>query len=234
MHLNESIATLGFARRAAEYKRADLVFSDLNRLRTIREKAGPFQIIFGGKAHPRDEAGKAVIRKVFEAAAALRDSIPVVYVENYDMRWAGLFTAGVDLWLNTPHRPFEASGTSGMKAAMNGVPSLSVRDGWWVEGHLEGITGWSIGYEEDPERHDIEIASLYDKLERVILPLYYSHSDGYAEVMRSAIAINGSFINTQRMVAQYLSNAYYPRADASSGNNLRQDLASGAEFARTV
>jgi starch phosphorylase len=140
----------------------------------------------------------------------------------------------VDLWLNTPHRPFEASGTSGMKAAMNGVPSLSVRDGWWVEGHLEGITGWSIGYEEDPERHDIEIASLYDKLERVILPLYYSHSDGYAEVMRSAIAINGSFFNTQRMVAQYVSNAYYPRADASSGNNLRQDLASGAEFARTV
>jgi starch phosphorylase len=234
MHLNESIATLGFARRAAEYKRADLVFSDLNRLRAIREKAGPFQIIFSGKAHPRDEAGKAVIRKIVQAAAALRDSIPVVYVENYDMRWAGLFSAGVDLWLNTPHRPFEASGTSGMKAAMNGVPSFSVRDGWWVEGHLEGITGWSIGYEEDPERHDIEIASLYDKLERVILPLYYSHSDGYAEVMRSAIAINGSFFNTQRMVAQYVSNAYYPRVDTSSGNNLRHDLASGAEFARTV
>lgn len=134
VHLNESIATLGFARRAAEYKRADLVFSDLNRLRAIREKAGPFQIIFGGKAHPRDEAGKAVIRKVVQAATALGDCIPVLYIENYDMRWGGLITAGVDLWLNTPHRPFEASGTSGMKAAMNGVPSLSVRDGWWVEG----------------------------------------------------------------------------------------------------
>jgi starch phosphorylase len=218
VQLNENVATIGFARRAAEYKRADLVFSDLNRLRAIREKIGPFQIVFGGKAHPREEAGKAVIRKVFEAAAALRESIPVVYVENYDMRWGGLFTAGVDLWLNTPHRPFEASGTSGMKAAMNGVPSLSVRDGWWVEGHFEGTTGWSIGYEEDPERHDIEIASLYDKLERVIFPMYYAQPLAYAQVMRSAIALNGSFFNSQRMLSQYVSNAYYPRTETSSEN----------------
>jgi glycogen phosphorylase len=222
MHLNENVATLGFARRAAEYKRADLVFSDLNRLHAIREKSGPFQMVFGGKAHPRDEGGKAVIRKVMEAAAALRESIPVVYVENYDMRWAGLFTAGVDLWLNTPHRPLEASGTSGMKAAMNGVPSLSVRDGWWVEGHFEGTTGWSIGYEEDPERHDIEIASLYDKLERVILPMYYSKPLAYAQVMRSAIALNGSFFNTQRMLAQYALNAYYPRPETSSNHTESQ------------
>ncbi|MGB9464736.1 MAG: alpha-glucan family phosphorylase [Candidatus Acidiferrum sp.] len=220
-HLNETVATLGFARRAAEYKRADFIFSDLNRLRAIREKIGPFQIVFGGKAHPRDEAGKAVIRRVMEAAAALRELIPVVYVENYDMRWAGLFTAGADLWLNTPHRPFEASGTSGMKAAMNGVPSLSVRDGWWVEGHFEGTTGWSIGYEEDPERHDIEIASLYDKLERVILPMYYSRPRAYAEIMRSAIALNGSFFNTQRMLSQYVTNAYYSRVESSSENNAQ-------------
>ncbi len=224
MHLNENVATLGFARRAAEYKLADLLFSDLNRLRAIREKAGPFQIIFGGKAHPKDEAGKTIIRRVVEAAAALRDSIPVVYVENYDMRWASLFTAGVDLWLNTPHRPFEASGTSGMKAAMNGVPSLSVRDGWWIEGHFEGITGWSIGFEEDPERHDIEIASLYDKLEGVILPKYYAHPDAYAEVMRSTIALNGSFFNTQRMLAQYVSNAYYPKINVSSASTLQDDV----------
>ena len=222
--LNGDIATLGFARRAAEYKRADLIFSDLNRLRSIREKAGPFQIVFGGKAHPRDEAGKAVIRKVVEAGAALRETIPVVYVENYDMRWARLLTAGVDLWLNTPHRPFEASGTSGMKAAMNGVPSLSVRDGWWVEGHLEGTTGWSIGYEEDPERRDIEIASLYDKLEGVILPLYYSNPEGYANIMRSTIAVNGSFFNTQRTLAQYVSNAYYPRTSVSSESTIQHDV----------
>ena len=224
VHLNENVATLGFARRAAEYKRADLLFSDLNRLRAIREKAGPFQIILGGKTHPRDEAGKTIIRKVVEAAAALRDFIPVVYVENYDMRWASLFTAGVDLWLNTPHRLFEASGTSGMKAAMNGVPSLSVRDGWWIEGHFEGITGWSIGFEEDPERHDIEIASLYDKLEGVILPKYYSHPDAYAEVMRSTSALNGSFFNTQRMLAQYVSNAYYPRTNVSSESTLQHGV----------
>jgi glycogen phosphorylase len=212
--LDGKVATFGFARRAAEYKRADFIFSDLKRLREIREKAGPFQIIFGGKAHPHDEAGKAAIRRVFAAAEALGDSIPVIYVENYDMRWASLFTSGVDLWLNTPHRPFEASGTSGMKAAMNGVPSLSVRDGWWVEGHFEGTTGWSIGYEEDPEQHAIELASLYEKLEHVILPMFYSQPQEYAAVMRSTIALNGSFFNTQRMLSQYVSNAYYPEVDA--------------------
>lgn len=209
--LQANVATFGFARRAAAYKRAELIFSDLNRLRAIREKVGPFQMIFGGKAHPKDQAGKAAIRKVAEAAAALRESIPVAYVENYDMRWASLFTAGVDVWLNTPHRPFEASGTSGMKAAMNGVPSLSVLDGWWVEGHVEGVTGWSIGSEKNPEQSEFEIASMYDKLERVILPMYYSKPEAYAEVMRSTIALNGSFFNTQRMLSQYVLNAYYPR-----------------------
>ena len=223
--LSESVATLGFARRAAEYKRADLLFADLNRLRLIRQNAGPFQIVFGGKAHPQDEPGKAVIRRVFEAASALRDSIPVVYIPDYDIRWARLFTSGVDLWLNTPHRPLEASGTSGMKAAFNGVPSLSVRDGWWVEGHFEGVTGWSIGYDEDPEEHAVELASLYEKLERIILPMFYSESQTYTQVMRSAIAVNGSFFNTQRMVSQYLLNAYSPEC-----NRLRQaEVPSDAE-----
>ncbi len=208
VQLAENVATLGFARRAAEYKRADLLFSDLNRLRAIQKNAGPFQVVFAGKAHPRDESGKAMIRKVFEAAAALRDVVPVVYVPDYDLRWAQRFTAGVDLWLNTPHRPFEASGTSGMKAALNGVPNLSVRDGWWVEGHFEGVTGWSIGYDEDPERRDVEIASLYDKLEHTILPLFYSQPQVYAQIMRSTIAVNGSFFNTQRMLSQYLLDAY--------------------------
>lgn len=206
--LDASIATLGFARRAATYKRADLVFADLNRLRSIRQSAGPFQIIFGGKAHPQDEEGRAVIRRVFEAASALRETIPIVYIPDYNIQWARRFTSGVDLWLNTPHRPLEASGTSGMKAALNGVPSLSVRDGWWIEGHFEGVTGWSIGYDEDPEAHAVELASLYEKLERVILPTFYSRPQAYTQIMRSAIAVNGSFFNTQRMVSQYLLNAY--------------------------
>ncbi len=221
VQLSENVATLGFARRAAAYKRADLLFSDLNRLRAIRKNAGPFQVVFGGKAHPRDEAGKAEIRKVFEAAAALCDVIPVVYVSDYDIRWAQLFTAGVDLWLNTPHRPFEASGTSGMKAAMNGVPSLSVRDGWWVEGHFEGVTGWSVGVDEDPELPEVEVASLYDKLERLILPMFYEHPRTYAEIMRSAIAVNGSFFNTQRMLAQYVRNAYFPGIPDGMPQNVK-------------
>lgn len=217
VQLSENVATVGFARRAAEYKRADLLFSDLNRLRTIQKNAGPFQVVFGGKAHPRDDSGKAEIRRVFEAAAALRDVIPVIYVSNYDLRWAQLFTAGVDLWLNTPHRPFEASGTSGMKAALNGVPSFSVRDGWWVEGHFEGVTGWSIGYDDDPERSDVEVAALYNKLEHVILPMFYSEPEAYGQIMRSTIAVNGSFFNTQRMLSQYVREAYFPNTSNTGG-----------------
>ena len=228
VQLSDSVATLGFARRAAEYKRADLLFSDLNRLRAIRKNAGPFQIVFGGKAHPRDEAGKAVIRKIFEAATALRDVIPIAYVSDYDFRWAQLFTAGVDIWLNTPHRPFEASGTSGMKAALNAVPSLSVRDGWWVEGHFEGVTGWSIGYGEDPEHHDVEIASLYDKLEHTILPMFYSQPQAFAQLMRSTIAVNGSFFNTQRMLAQYVLHADFPK-----GENAETEIPAGETKAST-
>ncbi len=226
--LSESVATIGFARRAAVYKRADLLFSDLARLRAIRQRVGPFQVVFGGKAHPRDEDGKAVIQRVFDAAAQLHGVIPVVYVENYDMHWARLLASGVDLWLNTPHRPFEASGTSGMKASLNGVPSLSVRDGWWIEGHLEGVTGWSIGLDEGPEEHEIEVASMYEKLEHVILPMFYERPAAYAAVMRSAIAINASFFNTQRMLSQYLANAYFPEEMASKETALRSATASAS------
>jgi starch phosphorylase len=208
VQFSETVATIGFARRATTYKRADLFFRDLERLRAIRQQVGPLQIVYGGKAHPRDLDGKAVIRNLFEDAAALRDSIPMVYLENYDIRWAQLLTSGVDLWLNTPHRPFEASGTSGMKAAMNGVPSFSVLDGWWVEGHFEGVTGWSIGSDDDGNRESVEVNSMYEKLQYVILPMFYERPGKYAEVMRSAIAVNGSFFNAQRMVSQYLLNAY--------------------------
>ena len=208
-HLDENVMTLCFARRAATYKRADLLFEDLDRLKSIAQRAGPFQVIYGGKAHPQDDDGKAVIRRIFEFAARLGEDIRIVYMENYDMELARSLCAGVDLWLNTPQRPMEASGTSGMKAALNGVPSLSILDGWWIEGHVEGVTGWAIG-----DRYDagIDLAeeanSLYDKLEHVILPLFYSQPQAYTEIRRSTIALNGSFFHTQRMVLQYLRNAY--------------------------
>jgi starch phosphorylase len=208
--LDPNVMTIGFARRATPYKRADLIFSDLDRLTQIARTVGKIQIVYGGKAHPHDGGGKDLIRRIYSARERLSDLVKVVYVENYEMAVAGKMVAGVDLWLNNPMKPLEASGTSGMKAALNGVPSFSVLDGWWVEGHVEGITGWSIGgpdAEGDPSRDAVD---LYIKLERVILPLFYGLPFAYAEVMRSAIALNGSFFNTQRMVRQYVHNAYFP------------------------
>lgn len=208
-HLEEAVFTIGFARRATAYKRADLLFRDLDRLRSIAQDVGPLQVVMGGKAHPKDEGGKYLIRRIFEAAEALQPLIRVVYVENYDMDWAKTLCSGVDLWLNTPKRPHEASGASGMKAAMNGVPNLSVLDGWWIEGHIEGVTGWSIGEDANLESDDsADATALYDKLERVVLPMFYGRRDEYLKVRRSAIALNGSYFNTQRMVFQYAVNAY--------------------------
>lgn len=213
VQLKESVLTIGFARRAAAYKRADLLFSDLERLRKIARQVGPFQVIYAGKAHPRDEPGKSLIRHVVQAAAELNgESIKVVYLENYEIALAHLITSGVDLWLNTPHRPQEASGTSGMKAALNGVPSLSILDGWWIEGCLEGVTGWAIGHDDDiPRDPSDECASLYHKLETIVVPMYYGRPSAYAEIMRSAISVNGSFFNAHRMLDQYVNNAYFPR-----------------------
>lgn len=209
VRLPENVLTIGFARRATTYKRQDLLFFDPERLRGIARGVGPLQVIYGGKAHPCDEGGKEMIRRVFAAAAILGDAVPVVYLENYDMALGKLICAGVDLWLNTPLRPQEASGTSGMKAALNGVPSLSVLDGWWIEGHVENVTGWSIGGDSEPLRDPVSDAtSLYDKLEKIIVPLYYGNPSAYASIRRFAIALNGSFFNTQRMVSQYVANAY--------------------------
>lgn len=214
IELREDVFTLGFARRATAYKRADLVLRDPSRLKRIAQQVGPIQVIYGGKAHPRDESGKGMIRRVFEAARQLGESVRLVYLEDYDMELARLLVAGVDLWLNTPRKPQEASGTSGMKAALNGVPSLSVLDGWWIEGHIEGVTGWSIPHgRHGPEDESGEVNAMYDKLERVIVPLYYGQPPGYAEMMRSAIALNGAFFNTQRMLTQYLRNAYFPAGE---------------------
>jgi len=210
--MDPDVFTIGFARRATTWKRADLLFRDVARLEAIHARVGAMQLIYGGKAHPHDDAGKGLIRRIFEVKAALGDRLRLVYLEEYDMRLARLVTAGVDLWLNTPQPPLEASGTSGMKAAINGVPSLSVLDGWWVEGCIEGVTGWAIGDDNGIERerdHAADAASLYGKLEHVILPMFYAERDRYIEVMRHALAINGSFFNTERMLEQYMRKAYF-------------------------
>jgi len=207
------VFTIGFARRAAAYKRTDLLFSDSERLRGIADRCGGMQIIYAGKAHPQDQAGKEQIQRVFRARDQLRDKIKIAYLENYSMEIGKMMTAGVDVWLNTPLPPMEASGTSGMKAAVNGVPSLSVLDGWWIEGCIEGVTGWSIGPADRKTAvvsdHSQDAVSLYDKLEQIILPLYYHRRDDYLDVMRHSIALNGSFFNTHRMLQQYVLKAYF-------------------------
>ncbi|MEM0982740.1 MAG: alpha-glucan family phosphorylase [Planctomycetota bacterium] len=228
--MDENAFTICFARRATAYKRAHLVLSDPKKLREVAEKAGPVQILYGGKAHPRDTDGQAIIKQIFETAEELGDAVKVAYVQNYEMTPCALMVGGCDLWLNTPRPPLEASGTSGMKAAMNGIPSLSIVDGWWVEGWIEGVTGWSVGEdlynpddipdegagEDDPKvvakRHEKQNAehadSIYTKLRETIVPMFHNEPDRFAEIMRNSIAINGSFFTTQRMMQEYASRAY--------------------------
>jgi starch phosphorylase len=212
--MDQHIMTIGFARRVTPYKRAMLIFADLQRLKTISEHCGPIQIIFSGKAHPKDVNGKNLIEDIFKTKALINHDIRIAYLPDYDMDIGRLMTSGVDLWLNTPLPPMEASGTSGMKAAINGVPSLSVLDGWWIEGCIEGVTGWAINGVEattvNPEQQTAHEANiLYSKLENVIMPLYYQNCDAYIDIMRHAIAINGSFFNTERMISQYVTKAYF-------------------------
>jgi starch phosphorylase len=211
VQLDPKVMTIGFARRSTPYKRADLIFQDLDRLRDMTRHIGPLQIVYAGKAHPRDGLGKQLIERIYEAKAHLGDALKVAYLENYDMTLGSILTSGSDIWLNTPLRPLEASGTSGMKAALNGVPSFSTLDGWWIEGCVEGVTGWAIGEDrtlpQDPSHDAID---LYRKLEREILPMYYGLPYRWAELSRNAIALNGSFFNTQRMVGEYFLNAYFP------------------------
>ena len=207
--MDSEVLTIGFARRATAYKRADLVFSDVQRLMSISRNVGKMQFVFSGKAHPKDLPGKELIRKVISVSRQLKDQVKIVYLENYDMELAKMLISGVDLWLNTPRKPEEASGTSGMKAAHNGVPSLSILDGWWIEGCIEGVTGWSIGTAATEESSDAEDSSyLYDKLEKVVVPTFYRDRDKWIDMMRHSIAINGSFFNTHRMVQQYVLSAY--------------------------
>lgn len=211
IELDTEILTIGFARRAVAYKRADLIFKDINRLIDIC--AGKVQLIFSGKAHPSDEDGKKMIQRVTEISKEISDKIPVVFLDNYDMELAGLLTSGVDVWLNTPIRPREASGTSGMKCAHNGVLNLSILDGWWVEGWIEDITGWAIG----PEPKEVELVNydesqdadaLYKVLEQKVIPLYYQNKDKWISMMKNTISLNASYFNTHRVVREYCEKAY--------------------------
>jgi starch phosphorylase len=200
------IPIFGFARRMTAYKRPDLLFTDLERLRAIARNQ-PFQIVLAGKAHPNDEGGKHLIEVLCAHARELSDTIPVVYLPEYDLALAQMLTAGADVWLNTPLPPLEASGTSGMKAAFNGVPNLSVLDGWWIEGCLEGVTGWAIG--DTGGMADGKAQALYDKLEQVVLPLYFnSDRSGWVRVMKGAISKNASYFNSHRMMRRYATEAY--------------------------
>jgi starch phosphorylase len=202
---DEKRLIVAFARRATSYKRADLLFRDLERLRGFGR--GRLQLVFAGKAHPKDEPGRELIRRVVAAGRALGSDVPLVYLAEFDLSLAKQLVSGVDVWLNTPRRPLEASGTSGMKAAHNGVPSLSVLDGWWVEGWVEGVTGWAIGGTE-PASDEQEAAGLYGTLEQRVLPAYEGDRHAWAQLMRQTIALNASFFNTHRVVQQYVTNSY--------------------------
>jgi len=210
--MNYDYFTMGFARRQTPYKRPDLLISNPERLRHISETVGPIQIIYAGKAHPKDYAGKDIIKKIISAKNNIGGNIKIVYIHNYDITIGKMLTSGVDLWVNTPRRPMEASGTSGMKSAHNGVPQFSTLDGWWIEGRIENITGWAIGSRKSNEKQsddDTDRKDLYDKLENVIISKFYNDRDNWIRTMRSCIAINASFFNTNRMMQQYVLNAYF-------------------------
>jgi starch phosphorylase len=203
----EQVPILGFARRMTGYKRPDLLFADPQRLRAIARDQ-PMQIVLAGKAHPHDESGKRLIEQVHAHARELDGALRIVYLPNYDLDLAQLLVAGADIWLNTPLPPLEASGTSGMKAAFNGVPHLSILDGWWLEGCIEGQTGWAI---ESTNAYDGDARALYDKLERTVLPLYRGRDgdrSGWLRVMKGAISINASYFNSHRMMRRYATEAY--------------------------
>jgi starch phosphorylase len=211
-NLSYDAFTLGFARRATEYKRPTLLFSDIERLRKISRK-GKLQAIFAGKAHPRDGGGKRLIEQIFSYASSLRNDVEVVYLEDYSMDIAAKMVSGVDVWLNTPLRPMEASGTSGMKAAHNGVINFSVLDGWWLEGWIENLTGWSIGPHpaeslDDQNCFFKETEDLYNKLEYVIVPMFYHGRDEWIKMMKNSIGKIAYYFNSNRMMHRYVTDAY--------------------------
>ncbi|MFQ6074960.1 MAG: alpha-glucan family phosphorylase [Candidatus Bathyarchaeia archaeon] len=210
--MDRETMTLGFARRTTAYKRTNLLFSDLQELKEVNRR-GRIQAIFAGKAHPKDLSGKALIKEIYGYIEELKDEIKIVYLEDYDLDMAAKLTSGVDVWLNTPLPPFEASGTSGMKAAYNGVINFSVLDGWWIEGCIEGVTGWSIGPPPDQplsesERRAQELEDLYNKLEYIIAPMFYRRRDEWIEMMKNSIGKIAYYFNSHRMMRRYVTEAY--------------------------
>ena len=212
LQMDIDVLTLGFARRATEYKRATMIFSDLEKLKEVKSQ-DKIQLIFAGKAHPKDELGKSLIKDIYEFKDRLIGEIEIVYLENYNMEMAGKLTSGVDVWLNTPLPPYEASGTSGMKAAHNGVINFSVLDGWWIEGCVEGLTGWAIGPFPDQrldeqETRKRELSDLYNKLEFLIIPKFYQQRDTWIDLMKNSIGKVAYYFNTHRMMRRYATDAY--------------------------
>jgi len=210
--LDPQVLTIGFARRATGYKRATLIFSDLHRLNDVNRKE-KIQMIFAGKAHPNDTEGKKLIRQIHDFARLLKDQISIVYLENYNIEIAAKLTSGVDVWLNTPLPPMEASGTSGMKAAHNGVVNFSVLDGWWMEGCIEGVTGWAIGPHPrellpESEKREAELQDLYGKLEYLIIPTFYNQKDAWITLMKNSIAKIAYYFQTQWVMRRYITEAY--------------------------
>jgi starch phosphorylase len=180
---------------------------------------GGLQVVYSGKAHPEDTGGQDMIRAVHHAAEVLEGDVPVVWLPDYDMELGGLITSGVDLWLNNPEKPKEASGTSGMKAALNGIPNLSTLDGWWIEGHMEGVTGWSLSRDwRGPSDREREAEVLYTRLEEDILPLYYDDAAAYDRIRRNTITLNGPHFSARRMMQQYVDVAYPRRDPAKVGD----------------
>ena len=210
--LDPNVLTIGFARRATGYKRSTLIFSRIQKLIEINNR-GKIQMVFAGKAHPRDVEGKQLIKRIFQYAKELKDQIKIVYLENYDMQIASKLTSGVDVWLNTPIPPMEASGTSGMKAAHNGVINFSILDGWWIEGCIEGVTGWGIGPHPSElvsvdERRKRELNDLYSKLEYLIVPTFYKNRDAWIMLMKNSIAKLAYYFQTQGVLKRYITEAY--------------------------
>jgi starch phosphorylase len=212
LQMDSDVLTIGFARRATAYKRATMIFTDIEKLQEVNNQ-GRIQLIFAGKAHPKDEMGKRLIKEIYENRDRLKGDLNVAYLENYNMEMAGKLTSGVDVWLNTPLPPYEASGTSGMKAAHNGVINFSVLDGWWIEGCVEGLTGWAIGPSpnqmfDEQQRRKKEIDDLYNKLEYLIIPKFYQQQDAWVGMMRNSIGKIAYYFNTHRMMRSYATDAY--------------------------
>ena len=202
-NLDINTFTIVFARRFTSYKRPQLLFANLYKLLEVQRRAGKIQIVLAGKAHPEDEEGRKLIKFIWDIKKKLRGKIKVIFLSGYDLNQAQLLSGGADLWLNTPTPPLEASGTSGMKAAHNGIPQLSTFDGWWPEGHVKGKTGWIIRENKTTRKNNI-----YDLLEKEILPLYYQRPQKWRNLMRSTIAINAPVFNTERVLRQYNKEAY--------------------------